>query len=67
MLDLVVQFVTEVVLFQNGRIVIYGLSFGRINPSLDSRWQPLVTLLGALVIIGVIVGAGIWFKMTKGQ
>ena len=67
MFDLVVQFVAEVVLFQIGRAMIYVFSFGRVNPSLDSRWQPLVTLLGAFILLGVIIGAGIWFNMSRGQ
>lgn len=67
MLDLIVQYVTEVVLFQIGRNVIYGCTFGRVNPSLDSRWQPLISLLGAFILLGVIIGAGIWFSMSRVQ
>jgi hypothetical protein len=66
MLDFIVQFMAEVVLFQIGRAVIYTFSFGRLNPSLDSRWQPLVTLLGACVLLGIIIGIGVWFNTSRG-
>jgi hypothetical protein len=66
MLDVVFQLVSEVVLFHVGRAVIYAFSLGRVNPTLDSRWQPLVSLLGAFVVLAAIIGVGVWFHMPKG-
>jgi hypothetical protein len=60
MLDAIVQalfqFLCEVVGFGIGRAVIVVVTMGRKRPKLGDSSQPLVSLLGGVVLIVTIVG-----------
>lgn len=60
MIDLIFNFLAEIVFFQIGRLILRVVSFGRLEPTLDSRHQPLVSLLGGVVSFCTVVGIGFW-------
>jgi hypothetical protein len=59
-LEAIFSFLIEVIAFQLGRLYLRILTFGRVNPDLNSRNQLLVSLFGGVTTFAIIVGIGIW-------
>ena len=57
-MDLVINFLLEVVFFSVGKTILWACTAGKYRPKLNDRSQPLVTFVGAVVVLGGIVIAG---------
>jgi hypothetical protein len=45
----------DVIFFRIGKFVITLTTFGRINVTLNGALQPLTSLVGLLVVIGIVI------------
>jgi hypothetical protein len=64
MLDAMFSFIFEVIAFHLGRFYLLALTFGRFNPCMGDRSQPLVSLFGGLVTLALLVGLAIWVNQS---
>lgn len=56
----VVRFLQDVVCFGIGRLLLRGVSLGRLDPRLEDRARPWVTFLGLLAAFSAIAAAALW-------
>lgn len=65
MIDLIVDFLGNVLFFFLGRFYLRLLTFGRYNPSRDDCKNPLlVSLFGFLITFILVIGTVLWFKQA---
>ena len=64
MLEIVFDFLTEVVFFHLGKLYLAVVTLGRYKPKINDTSQPLVTLFGAIVTIGLLVGIVAWISRS---
>lgn len=62
MLDVVFDFLSEVVAFHLGRFYIAIITFGRCKPKIGDTSQSLVSLFGGTLTIVFIVGIFAWIN-----
>lgn len=62
MLENIADFVLDVVAFQLGRFYLFVLSLGQVKVDAETRHQPFVSLVGAVLTLAMIVGLGIWLN-----
>lgn len=62
MIDALVHFLFEVVVFYLGRLYLSILTLGRYRPKLDDRNQPMVSLFGGIITLAIFIGIGVWLN-----
>ena len=56
-MDVIFNFIFEVVFFRIGRWIIKVLTFNRVEITLNGKLQPLASLVGFLGVMGVTLTA----------